>query len=271
MFEILRNVSRENVHREVTRQKRMNQMITKPDILAGVSHEVRTQMNSIVAFSYLLNNTRFSDNERREFSEQIITSCEQLIGLFENFFDTAALESGSAKENLRETDATRLFESMTSDFRVLLRKKGKDNVVLIQEDSLPAKLMVRMDTARMTRIVSNLFRNALDNTYSGFIKVGCTFRDETITFHVKDSGQGYQRSSDLLLSENPEIQHSDSQDTYSAMNLILARNLISALEGNIRVETNDAGGTSVFVSLPARESPGLKIFTGPSSENKIAI
>lgn len=271
MFEILRNVSKENVHREVARQKRMNQMITKPDILAGVSHEVRTQMNSIVAFSYLLNNTRFSDNERREFSEQIITSCEQLIGLFENFFDTAALESGSAKENLRETDATRLFESMTSDFRVLLRKKGKDNVVLIQEDSLPAKLIVRMDTARMTRIVSNLFRNALDNTYSGFIKVGCTFRDETITFYVKDSGQGYQRSSDLLLSENPEIQHSDSQDTYSAMNLILARNLISALEGNIRVETNDAGGTSVFVSLPARESPVLNIFTGPSSENKIAI
>ncbi|MCK7531044.1 MAG: ATP-binding protein [Marinilabiliales bacterium] len=122
--------------------------------------------------------------------------------------------------------------------------------------------MLRMDTARTTRIVSNLFRNALDNTFSGFIKIGCTFNDETITFYVKDSGQGFSRSSDLLLSDNPEIQHSDSQDTYSAMNLILARNLILALEGKIRVETNDAGGTSVFVSLPAKESPGLKILTG---------
>jgi K+-sensing histidine kinase KdpD len=55
------------------------------------------------------------------------------------------------------------------------------------------------------------------------------------------------------------------------MNLILARNLISALEGKIRVETNDAGGTSVFVSLPARKSPEFKILTGTSSENKIAI
>lgn len=271
MFEILRNAYRENGLITATGQKKMNQMINKPDILAGVSHEVRTQMNSIVAFSYLMNNARFSDIERREFSEQIITSCEQLVGLFENFFDTAALESGSAKENLRETDATRLFESLTSDFRVLMRKKGRDNVVLIQEDNLPGKLMLRIDTARTMRIVSNLFRNALDNTYSGFIKVGCTFGDETITYHVKDSGQGFQRSSDLLLSDNPEIQNSDSQDTYSAMNLILARNLILALDGKIRVETNDAGGTSVFVSLPARESPGLKILTGTSSENKIAI
>jgi signal transduction histidine kinase len=271
MFEILRNACSEKDLTTAIGQKKMNQMINKPNILAGVSHEVRTQMNSIVAFSYLLNNVRFSENEKREFSEQILTSCEQLIGLFENFFDTAALEAGSVKENLRDTDATRLFESLTSDFRVLMRKKGKDKVVLIQEDNLPDKLILKIDTARTTRIVNNLFRNSLESTFSGFIKVGCTFNDETITFYVKDSGQGFSRSSDLLLSDNPEIQHSDSQDTYSAMNLILARNLILALEGKIRVEANDAGGTSVFVSWPAKESRGLKILTGSSSENKIAI
>ncbi len=246
-------------------------MINKPQIIEGVSHEVRTQMNSIVAFSYLLKNARFSDNEKREFSEQIISSCEQLIGLFENFFDTAVLESSSSKENLRETDAGMLFESLASEFRVLLRKKDRDNVILIQEDNLPDRLILRIDKARTSRLLSNLFRNALSNTFSGFIKLGCTYTDEMITYYIKDSGQGFSSSSHLLLSDNPEIQYSDSQDTYSAMNLILARNLISALNGKIRVETNDAGGTSVFVSLPAKESSGLKILTGSSSENRIAI
>jgi len=271
MFEILRNVYRETDMTATAGHEKLDKMINRPNILAGVSHEVRTQMNSIVAFSYLMNNERFSDTEKREFSEQIITSCEQLIGLFENFFDTASLESGSARENLRETDITKLFESLTSDFRVYMRKKGRNNIVLIQEDNLPDKLMLKLDVARTTRIISNLFRNALDSTFSGFIKVGCTHSDDRITFYVKDSGQGFPKSSDLLLSDNPEIQHSESQDTYSAMNLILARNLILALEGIIRVEPNDAGGTSVFVSLPARESSGLKILTGTSSENKIAI
>ncbi|MCU0377647.1 MAG: hypothetical protein MUC78_05250 [Bacteroidales bacterium] len=55
------------------------------------------------------------------------------------------------------------------------------------------------------------------------------------------------------------------------MNLILARNLILALEGSIRVEPNDAGGTSVYITLPVRESSGLKILTGTSLEKKIAI
>ncbi len=271
MFEIHCNARNETGLKAANGHEKLDKMINQQNIIAGVSHEVRTQMNSIVAFSYLINNERFSESERREFTEQIISSCEQLIGLFENYFDTAALESGSATENLRETDVTSLFESLTSDFRVFMRKKGHDNVVLIQEDNLPKKLILKIDTARMTRIVNNLFRNALDNTLSGFIKVGCTWYDDTITFYVKDSGQGYPRSSNLLLSDNPEIQHSESQDTYSAMNLILARNLILAMGGRIRVENNDAGGTSVFVSLPARESSALKILTGTSSENKIAI
>jgi signal transduction histidine kinase len=272
MFELLRNAYRDAGLTAVTEEKNMSRMLIKPDILAGVSHEVRTQMNSIVAFSYLMNNSRFSDNEKREFSEQIITSCEQLIGLFENFFDTAVLESGITRENLRETDAVKVFESLVSDFRVLMRKTGKDNnIILIQEDSLPEKLMLRMDMARIIRIVTNLFRNALEHTSSGFIKIGCTYSNETVTYYVKDSGQGFSSSNQMLLSDNPEIQYSHSQDTYSAMNLILARNLILALNGIIRVETNDAGGTSVFVSLPVKEFTGLKVITGTSSESKIAI
>ena len=161
-----------------TGQKKMNQMINKPNILAGVSHEVRTQMNSIVAFSYLLNNTRFSENERQEFSEQIITSCEQLIGLFENFFDTAVLEVRLIKSKSQGDRRRKTVRVTTSEFRVLMRKKGKDNVILIQEDNLPDKLMLRIDKARTVRILSNLFRNALDNTFSGFIKLGCTYNDE---------------------------------------------------------------------------------------------
>ena len=271
MFEILRSIYKDVSLTTVTGHNKSNPMLKKPDILAGVSHEVRTQMNAIVAFSYLMNNRRFSDTEKHEFSEQIIMSCEQLIGLFENFLDSAALETGNTREDLKVCDAGKAFETLTSEFRVFMRKRGKDNVILIQEDDLPDKLMLRMDISRISRIIHNLFRNALDHTFSGFIKLGCLYRDGKITYYIKDSGQGLSSSRELLLSDSPEIHYSDSQDTYSAMNLILARNLILALEGTITVETNDAGGTSVFVSLPVKESPGIKVLSGTSSEKQIAI
>ncbi len=273
MFEILRNaLMKETGEAGRAGRKKLDRMINNPEIIAGVSHEIRTQMNSIMAFSHLIGNERFTDAERREFSDHIIRSCEQLIGLFENYFDTAILKTvNGGGEKLRETDITSLFESLTSDFRVYMGKKGHDSVVLIHEDNLPEKLILKLDPARLTRIVSNLFRNALNHTFSGFIKVGCTYGDEIITMYVKDSGQGYSKSRDLLLSDNPEIRQSDSQDTYSAMNLILARNLISTMEGTIRVESDDGKATSVFVSLPVKECSGYKILSGTSSEDRVAI
>ena len=66
MFELLRNAYRGAGLTAVREEKDMSRMLYKPNILAGVSHEVRTQMNSIVAFSYLMNNSKFSDNEKRD-------------------------------------------------------------------------------------------------------------------------------------------------------------------------------------------------------------
>ncbi len=63
----------------------MISMIKCPTILTGMSHEVRTHMNAIVAFSYLMNRNSANDSEREEFSNQILASCEQLIGLVDNF------------------------------------------------------------------------------------------------------------------------------------------------------------------------------------------
>jgi hypothetical protein len=46
-------------------------MINCPTILTGMSHEMRTHMNSIVAFSFLMNNGVCGDGERKEYSNQI--------------------------------------------------------------------------------------------------------------------------------------------------------------------------------------------------------
>jgi len=246
-------------------------MLNRPDILAGVSHEVRTQMNSIVAFSYLMNNTGFTEEEKKDFSEQIILSCEQLIGLFDNFLDSAALETGAIKEDLSDCNANQTLENLASEFRVLMRKRNKEQVTLIQEDNLPSDLQIRLDVARVSKILHNLLRNALDNTVSGYIRFGCTYRDNHITFYIKDSGQGFPKSKELLLSDNPELFISDNQDTYSAMNLILARNLLMVLKGHIRVEPNEPTGTSIYVTFHAQEITGFKIISGISTDQRIAI
>ena len=64
-----------------------NKMINCPTVLTGMSHEMRTHMNAIVAFSFLMKDDCCNNSDREEFSSQILASCEQLIGLFDSFLD----------------------------------------------------------------------------------------------------------------------------------------------------------------------------------------
>jgi len=172
---------------------------------------------------------------------------------------------------MQDCVAGQALENLASEFRVIMRKKNKESISLIQEDNLPDKMHISFDVTRVSRIMHNLFRNALDNTVSGNIRVGCDFRDNLITFYIKDSGQGFAKSKELLLSDNPEKYISDNQDTYSAMNLILARNLLTVMGGSLRVEPNEPTGTSVYVTLHAKESKGFKVLSGIDSDQRIAI
>ena len=60
-------------------------LINCTPILTGMSREMRTQMNAIVAFTFLLNNKEYCDEDREEFSNEIYNSCEQIISMFVNF------------------------------------------------------------------------------------------------------------------------------------------------------------------------------------------
>ena len=85
-----------------------NNMINCPTVLTGMSHEMRTHMNAIVAFSFLMKDNCCNNSEREEFSNQILNSCEQLIGLFDSFLDSAIIDTGNSKADSKNMQ-TRYF------------------------------------------------------------------------------------------------------------------------------------------------------------------
>src|SRR4030043_1826519 len=78
-----------------------NSTINCPTVLSGMSHEVRTFMNAIVGFSFLMKNSGCNETEREEFNRQILASCDKLLGLFDNFIDTVRIETSNSQTNLK--------------------------------------------------------------------------------------------------------------------------------------------------------------------------
>ncbi len=220
-------------------------------VLTGISHEMRTQMNAVVAFSYMLKNKDYSEEEREEFSKQIYSSCEQIISLFDNFLDSAIIDTGNSKAEPGICDPDKLINDLISEFRVILKKdRHKDLILMTENQSLsPAECII--DTNRLKRVIRNLFDNALANTKAGYIKIGYYFRDDRLTFYILDSGLGYAKNKEFLQSGDIAIPLARFSDTYSAVNLALSRKLVQLLDGTIWIENNGSTGSGIYFSIPA--------------------
>ena len=227
-------------------------MINCPTILTGMSHEMRTHMNAIVAFSFLMNENCCNNSDREDFSIQILNSCEQLLGLFDSFLDSAIIDTGSSKADSRICKLDNLLDDLFSEFREILNKEGQNKLELITEIRFSDSIDVFIDKNKIFRVIRSLFQNSIKNTKSGYIKIGYNLSDDNVTFYVLDSGQGYFKCKEFLDTEDLNESLILHNDTYTAINITLARKLIQMLGGTIWIECNGLTGTGIYFTVPAK-------------------
>jgi signal transduction histidine kinase len=227
-------------------------MINCPTILTGMSHEMRTHMNAIVAFSFLMKENCCNNSEREEFSNQILSSCEQLIELFDSFLDSAIIDTGNSKADSKICKLDNIIDDLFSEFREVIRKEGNKDLELVTENQFSNSIEVFIDKNRVFRVIRSLFQNSIKNTKSGYIKIGYYFRDDKLTFYVLDSGQGYFKCKEFLHTEDLNESLALHNDMYTAINITLAKKLIQMLGGTIWIECNGLTGAGIYFSVPAK-------------------
>ncbi len=229
-----------------------NKMISCPTVLTGISHEMRTHMNAIVAFSFLMKDNCCNNSDRDEFSSQILIACEQLIGLFDSFLDSAIIDTGNSKADSKICRLDTFLDDLLSEFREELKKEGHKDIELVTEIQFSNSAEVNIDKNKIYRVIRSLFQNSIKNTKSGYIKIGYFLRDDKVNFYVLDSGQGYFKCKEFIQTEDLNESLILHNDTYTAINITLAKKLIEMLGGTIFVECNGLTGTGVYFSVPAK-------------------
>jgi len=259
MFEIQGNSSssEEKAESRILIKDPVTNPFSKPisfhtSVLNGMSHEIRTHMNAIVAFSYLLTESTLKESEKEEFVNQIYFTCEKLLSLFENYLESAILDTGGSNNNDDICDMSNLLDQLISEFRVTLQRSGKENIELITEIQNSGTNEIYIDKNKLFRVLRSLFHNSLQHTNSGYIKVGYSNTENEITFYILDSGQGFSKMSDFLLTSDLSESLLRHPDLTSAMNISLAKKLIQVMRGSFNIRGNGTSGTGIYFSLPLK-------------------
>jgi K+-sensing histidine kinase KdpD len=246
-------------------------MTNCPTVLTGISHEMRTYMNAIVAFSYLMKDNGCSNKDREEFSGQILNACEQLIGLFDSFLDSAIIDTGNTNADARIYKFDTVLDEIMEEFRDELRKETNKPIELVTEVQYSSMTEIMIDRNKIYRILRSLFQNSVKNTRSGYIKIGYFLREDKVNFYILDSGQGYFKCKEFIQSHDLNESLILHNDTYTAINITLAKKLIEMLGGSIFVECNGLSGTGIYFSVPVKVVQSSNININQYVNTMIAI
>ncbi len=160
----------------------------KTAFLHNISHEIRTPLNAIVGFSSFLNQPNLAIDKRREFTDIINLSSEQLLSIITDIISVATLEAGQERVHTKEIDINHTLGAVYEQFCI---KSLYPHITIKYHSEIPqeaAKIMT--DGVKLIQILTNLVGNALKYTREGNVEFSTSIKDNEIYFEIKDTGIG---------------------------------------------------------------------------------
>ena len=223
----------------------------KDEFISTVTHELRTPITSIRAFSEILtDHTDLEPGERSHFLRTIISETERMERLINQVLDLEKMESGQLIMDLSPVQLNDIVKDAVNTLEQLAKDKGIDLSVDLL-DRLPSVLGNR---DRLMQVLINLVSNAIKfcDSEKGMILVSTSNSDGTAKLSVEDNGIGIPGDSRKLIFE-AFYQAKDQnlkKPEGSGLGLTICKKIIERHNGKIWVENSRAGGSVFTFSIP---------------------
>jgi signal transduction histidine kinase len=233
---------------DVTRFRLLDQV--KSDLVATVSHELKTPLTSIRLVVHLLLEETVGPLTAKQ-TELLLDArdnAERLLAMINNLLDLARIEEGRVR--LRRGPESPLALLRTAADAIEPRAQDKGVTVAVEAaDELP---QVAVDAERMGHVLANLLDNALAHTErGGHISLGAERADGSVVLSVADSGSGIAPEHMPHLFERFYRIPGQSADAGSGLGLAIVREIVSAHGGSITCESRPGEGATFRITLPA--------------------
>ncbi|HEX4949447.1 MAG TPA: HAMP domain-containing sensor histidine kinase [Blastocatellia bacterium] len=225
------------------------------DFVAGVSHELRTPLAVIDSAGYNLTKGVVKDPQRiAHYGSLIRKETRRLQEMVEQILEFAGVQSGKQKYELLPTSVNQVINDVLSASQPLLAEGGFQLETNIAPD-LPA---VMADSPALGRALQNLLNNAMkyggESRWIGVnAQATATPKGGEVRITVADHGLGISAEEQRHIFE-PFYRGSEvkaAQIHGNGLGLSLVKNIVTAHNGRITVESTEGKGSQFTIALPA--------------------
>jgi Na+/proline symporter/signal transduction histidine kinase len=224
----------------------------KDDFVSSVTHELRTPLASIRAFSEILHDDPGIEvAERRRFLGILVSETERLSRLVNQVLDLAKLESGYLDWQTEEVDLRDVIDQAVTTIGKLLEERG----VTLHRGQAGGSARVRGDRDRLIQVMVNLLSNAAKFAPrdEGRIRVQLDGADGCGRVCVVDNGPGIPEEDLVLVFEKfRQSSRGGEKPVGTGLGLPICRQIVERHGGRIWAERRSGEGARICFELPLR-------------------
>ncbi len=232
-------------HAELSRQTQE----FKSTLLDGVAHELKTPLTVIkAAVSSVLSSRASLSPSHAELLTVVDEETDHLSRMVREAIHMAKIEAGKLQLNRKQIRLDRLVRAVLEDFTPRLEGRCID---LQSADELPE---VSADEELLQLVIRQYLDNALKFSPPGSpLRLRLSARRGQVEVMVEDQGVGIPESElPLVFDRYFRGRSVQASAEGTGMGLSIAREIISAHGGKVRVESEPGAGSRFYFSLPGR-------------------
>jgi len=200
----------------------------RTDLLAGVSHDLRTPLTRLKLHLALS-----EDDDETQAAQRDIVDMEHMLGGYLDF------AQGVAREDIK-----------AGSLRDILRGLAKQMESAHIEMDIDSPLQINMRMRAMKRAFSNLLENAA--AHAKIIKISAAKQDESVLVFIDDDGPGIDVSQrEDAIKPFIRLDPARNQNVKGVgLGLSIASDVIQAHGGTLQLQESPLGGLRCQISLP---------------------
>ncbi|NJC88166.1 MAG: PAS domain S-box protein [Desulfuromonas sp.] len=233
------------VGRDISERKEMEHL--KEEMLSAVSHEMRTPLTAMLGFLQFIVENPVEEAEMREYLGIMHKEAERLNELINNFLEMQRLKAKRSTYNFQALAVRPLLEEAVALYSI---SSVNHRIIINSSAELPP---VFGDESLLHQALVNLISNAIKYSPAGsVIDLGACRDENRITLWVKDEGLGIPPGSlDKVFDMFYRVNNKSSrQAPGTGLGLALVKDIVSAHDGRVWVESTLGQGSSFYISLP---------------------
>lgn len=255
---IIRDITREKLNEMAIRKAKQeaesaNQ--SKSRFISHVSHEVRTPLNAITGFTYLLQEKTTLSSDQEKYVRMIKNSGKTLLEIINEILDISKIESGRIELDEHPFEMSDVIRTIDDMLGIQCAEKG---LKLIFQDQTESHLTYLGDSLKLKQILINLCANALKFTETGSItvKISEVSRNDLnkqvdVYFCVADTGIGLRDEEKQKVFTPFDQADASVTRKYggTGLGLSICQHLTALMGGKIELESEKGKGSQFFYTL----------------------